>query len=502
MYKIGKFPWYVPLLSIYPASFYWGINATQIWFIYGLKFAVFSFAWGMLIWGITYLFVRNLEKSSIITFLIIFLFWSFGHIDNVIHSGHPTLQPLILASTWAGFFFLGVWWIKGRDAFSPQIHNFLNLITAFLVVYSTVQIVPSVVKESRNNKSNQSQALFAPTTGINEPENSSRPDIYYIILDAYTREDIFKEYLNYDNSEFISQLEGLGFFVARCSKSNYSHTHLSLSSSLNYRYLDEIFPIDPSARNYPVVIKNNAVRRILEGWGYKTVAFETGHLMTELTDADVYYSRTFGFFKLTEFDLNYLETSLLKPLMKEPFYITDLLMAAQYRARVLFVLDKLAETPKIEGPKFIFAHILAPHPPHVFGPNGEAKFVDYERYDDDKPKQREMYKQGYVNQSRYINKRILEIVKQIIDESTSPPIIVMQGDHGPSIGKEQVTSILNAYYLPGETRGLYDTISPVNSFRLVFDNYFGQDLQLEEDISRWSSVGRPLKFEVIPNNCQ
>jgi hypothetical protein len=41
------------------------------------------------------------------------------------------------------------------------------------------------------------------------------------------------------------------------------------------------------------------------------------------------------------------------------------------------------------------------------------------------------------------------------------------------------TSILNAYYLPnGGSQDLYPTISPVNSFRIVLNTYFGTNLEL------------------------
>ena len=48
--------------------------------------------------------------------------------------------------------------------------------------------------------------------------------------------------------------------------------------------------------------------------------------------------------------------------------------------------------------------------------------------------------------------------------------------------------ILNAYYLPGYDGDLYATISPVNSFRLVFNSYFGGEYDMLEDVSYYSPV--------------
>ncbi len=37
----------------------------------------------------------------------------------------------------------------------------------------------------------------------------------------------------------------------------------------------------------------------------------------------------------------------------------------------LYILDHLADTYKIEGPIFVFAHINIAHPPYVFDENGK-----------------------------------------------------------------------------------------------------------------------------------
>jgi hypothetical protein len=87
---------------------------------------------------------------------------------------------------------------------------------------------------------------------------------------------------------------------------------------------------------------------------------------------------------------------------------------------------------------------------------------------------------------------------------------VIQGDHGAAYTrstaafshivpddeylKEQM-SILNAYYLPGiDSSGLYDSITPVNSFRIIFNAYFDAKLPLLEDSSYYSSQVYPFDF--------
>jgi hypothetical protein len=149
----------------------------------------------------------------------------------------------------------------------------------------------------------------------------------------------------------------------------------------------------------------------------------------------------------------------------------------------LFILEQLEGMGRMEGPKLVFAHILVPHVPRVFAPDGsivtdpgfyagEMSGAINSDYDI----------RGYLNEIQFINSRILEIVSAILADSEVEPVIVIQGDTGHAgTNKYQ---ILNAIYLPGgETEGLYPSITPVNTFRVVFNTFFGSDLELLPDVS-------------------
>ena len=64
-------------------------------------------------------------------------------------------------------------------------------------------------------------------------------------------------------------------------------------------------------------------------------------------------------------------------------------------------------------------------------------------------------------------------------------------------------SILNAYFLPGVGPGvIYPAISPVNSFRVIFDQYFGTEFGFLEDMNFFSTASRPYAFIEVTDQVQ
>ena len=142
---------------------------------------------------------------------------------------------------------------------------------------------------------------------------------------------------------------------------------------------------------------------------------------------------------------------------------------------------------KFDEPIFVYSHTLIPHPPYVFGPEGEA--VSSVRPQGLTSWQN---KDGYVNSVIFANKKITQIVDELLTESENPPVIIIQADHGLGIdidsskpnkeNLEQRVSILSAYYLPGIEENLSDdVITSVNTFRIIFNSYFNTDYDLLEN---------------------
>ena len=137
--------------------------------------------------------------------------------------------------------------------------------------------------------------------------------------------------------------------------------------------------------------------------------------------------------------------------------------------------------------------------PIVFGPKGE----ELNSIEAGVPKFEE-YNVKYPDQVIYINQRITAIVDLILQSSPNPPVIVIQGDHGPAPFDviERRMKNLNVYYFPDNKEGLYPTITPVNRFRLIFNKYFGQKYPMLEDRSLYSAYDVPYNYQEIPNDCK
>jgi hypothetical protein len=158
----------------------------------------------------------------------------------------------------------------------------------------------------------------------------------------------------------------------------------------------------------------------------------------------------------------------------------------QYQQNV-YALDMLEQIPDLPGRKFVYAHLYITHQPFVFYPDGRFH-LDLLQTDD-----------AYRDQILFAQTRMIEIVKTILAKSEKEPIIILQGDHSYREGIDRV-KILNAYYLPdGGNENLYETITPVNTFRVIFNTYFGGQYEMLPDISRYADADKVL--HEAPSSC-
>ena len=492
-------PWYPILFGAYPVLALLAVNVGQIKVEAGWRALIICIAFAGILSLLLRLVLRDWNRAAFLSTLWMALFFSYGHVFITLTEKFSDVDFeswLLLA--WLILFLLAILWAVKRSPSSPAA---LNVIALGLALMSLWQIQPEVRKGSVHRVAAENAPVVENLT---RPENP--PDVYYFILDMYTRADLLKSAYGYDNSAFIEELQARGFFVAQCSQSNYVRTELSVASSLNMAYLQGLdSSFDPESIKRRVLwdsYKHNAVRYNFETLGYKTIAFATGFAWNELDDVDVFYTPPPFSAGMTEFETLFMQTTLARYAQELGWVDIDQITGQNFRDRTMLVFDSMDDIARMDEPTFAYVHVISPHPPFVFGPDGEyTDPADF--WNDKKQYPKDLFARGYQNQLTFLNQKVLEAMDTLIAESDTPPIIILQGDHGPWLqSNDKRMWILNAYYLPNHDQGLYPTISPVNSFRYIFDEYFKGNYDMLPDVSYFSPVPKLYNFSEVKNNCK
>ena len=504
--RLSKFihlPWYPFLFSAYPVLALFGNNVGEARPEALIRSLFIFMAVALLFFFFFRVLLRNWHRAAFVTLIWMVLFSTYGHLISFLKDKEIVYSVNLILVGWLILAILSFWLAYHQKIKFSAATASLNLITLFLLVYPLYQIGSVVVQKITLSRNSASAAALQEGNPVNPDD---LPDIYYIILDSYSRADLLQQAYGYDNQPFISSLEEMGFYVANCSQSNYMRTDISLASTLNMDYIQNLSDkFKPDTYNRTLLfelLKHSTVRKALESAGYQIIAYETGFYWSEWDDADIYMGPSPLWSDLTSFEELLLNTTLLRFLDDSGKINTDQISNNHYRERTSFVLDSLPELVKYPGPTFAFIHIISPHPPFVFGPDGQltdpGSFLNA-----DKKYPAKEYAIGYTNQVTYLNNRMKQILGTLINESTTPPIIILQGDHGPWMQPEKKRLwILNAYFLPGPTSDLYSSISPVNSFRIVLNETLGTTYGLLEDKSYFSPIPYIYDFKPYSNACK
>jgi hypothetical protein len=521
------------LVALHPVVGLAATNADEISLQYVPRSLVASVVLAILLLLLMRLMAGDWGKAALISSAALLLFFSYGHLYQMVKSkevlGFVVGRHRYLLLAWIVILATWIWIVLRVLRNIPGWVGILTIATAVAVAFPLFSLLGREVK-IRTAYVNPA-TLGSPFELV--PESVGR-DIYYIVLDGYGRQDVLSRIYDLDSTDFIDFLKSRGFYVAERSRSNYIQTALSLASSMNLDYVNDISDLlgEDSTNRGPLNarIHNNYAMDFLERVGYQLMAFNTGLVATSIEEVDVYLpSEDNPYFRsslpetwlLNPFEGLLLETTAISALFDlatqfRGSYIEAVVdpLYEVHRARITYTLDAISQVPGMSGDVFVFAHVLAPHPPFVFGPNGESVNPEapYGLFDGSdfllEGGTTEEYIAGYRDELLYLNSLLTDTLDEILAKSNPPPIIILQSDHGPGAyldwaspslsDREERTSILNAYYLPdGGTNALYPSISPVNSFRVVFNHYFDGDFPLLEDRSYFSSTVRPYHFILL-----
>lgn len=440
--------------------------------------AIFGLAWAIL---------RNPTRAAAVASLLIALATTYGHagaalLRKGLASGSSTANAIV-GVVWAALAVAGSVFLARTKR---DLERGLGAAAAFSLIVCVFTLFrwgsdhgASTADPEMNAKvARLAAGLEAPIPATRAPE--PKPDIYYLIVDGYARADVLRAGFGHDNGPFLEELRKRGFWIAEKSRANFPITFLSLASSLSLTPLDgiaaELGPDSSERRPFVKMTRGNRASRFLKANGYRYATILTNYYATEASEtADTTWSYLPRLLR-SEFAQAYLRTSVA--CLVEPS------LAASHR----HAFRSIEEAGRLEGPTFLFAHLILPHPPYVFRRDGTVRknvplsFQWREANKDDG---------SYVEQLLYLNGRLLELIDGLLKSAPTPPVIIVQGDHGwvaPGTPEAEQAShripILNAYLVPDGVRSkLYPDITPVNSFRVLFSELFGADLPRVPDRS-------------------
>ncbi|MGB0911195.1 MAG: hypothetical protein ACPGYT_12600, partial [Nitrospirales bacterium] len=268
-----------------------------------LRALLFTQILTIVVWFMFSLVFKSWKLGALLGWVTVGLFFTYqaqnDHLWSMVSSRELPLNILLPILVWVGACLMA-YYLKNSLEQTTKILNIAGwcLLGVQLVSFLGIQMMSLQVSTTESHASVTES--YDPTFTQAIPSDESQgmalqevhPNIYYILLDGYGRGDVLKEMYDYDNAPFLQNLEKKGFYIARKSRSNYAQTVLSLSSSLNFQYLDELSKRigKDSGNRSPLrtLIHENALMPFLKRQGYQTLAFSSGISFTEMRAADRY----------------------------------------------------------------------------------------------------------------------------------------------------------------------------------------------------------------------
>ena len=488
--RLGRVVLHPILLAAYPVLFLFANNAADqvsfdaLWL--PLAGAVGA---AVALLAVASLIFRDVHRGGLAATLLVVAFFAFGHVWNLVGATIGNRQILLVAWVLAVVIGLVIAWRMRRET-ARAATGPLNLLAAIPLVLTLVSLGDFVINRSAAG------AMISSVGGLLNSDDRAQPDIYYLVFDRYAGSPTLDKHFDFDNEPFLQELESRGFFVARDSVSNYVKTNLSLTSSLNMEYLDQQALAERARSPDDEGVINRefqgqlVVPSSLKDLGYEFVLIPSWWSPSASNvDADV----TLRYEGISEFSLALYETTLLSALTA-PLEEADPFSMDELRNYNLHQLQQMVEAPAIGGPKFVFAHVLLPHPPNLFNRDGDPFVGEQTSLSED---------QKYIHQVEFANSEILRMLDEIeARDGDNPAVVVIQADEGPFPDRYRENGdtfrwadatpeeleikfrILNAIRLPGvdaADAGFMDGMTPVNTFRIVFNVLLDAGLPLLPD---------------------
>jgi len=464
------------LFSIFPIIHLYSINFIEV----PIGDIIFPISVSVLVTGslllISRIILKDWTKSGFIVSLLLVLSFSYGHIyelfNGITLGDFEIVRHRYLMVVFLVIFIIGTIVIVKTQTRLDNLKKIVSAIAITLIlitmpgfVYggiSTLEINDDIQISTNDNVQLQNHQLSYELTNLSELNSTEKPDIYYIILDGYGGTKRMKQDLGFDNYQFLSELTNRGFFASDLSSSNYPSTKWAMPSIFSMNYLPSKEKEQSNYEHYSLmneIFKTNEVIRNFHYLDYEIIenaakgAVKDGFITQQFLFTDQIFCQQEEL-NQSKFTKMLLRTTILN-------YLNNQIVLNVKRESILCGFSEISNlTEKNDKPIFVYMHIDIPHPPYVFGSNGEyvigGKVQTEEGSFVDKGK--------YIDSIKFANKEILKVIENILEQNEKS-IIIIQSDHGydfeinyenPSeISLKQRFSILNAIYLPDDNIDIF-----------------------------------------------
>jgi len=475
------------LLSLFPVFFVlhgYNENFGLITLPVAIRLFIYYLVVTVIVFIISFILYREKEKTFVFSFFCLSLFFFFGYLYDTLKSlfaGHfitsyTFLLPFLLCLLVLLFFY-----IKKRVKWIGLISSYIKWLLFAFVFFEGISTIYFVItdKNSENILLRPDQQSSSEKMGDCDKE---KPDIFFVVLDEYTSSEGLAKYFGFDNHRIDSLFDSEGFFVSRGSRSNYNMTAFSLSSTLNYDYLDlkksdSVYYNDIFLRGIET-FKKNRLTPYLADQDYEIINYGCFDLENAVTPTYTFFNDLGRLMIDNQTFLTRINRDIGWKFRYTNVFTKETRIPRSYKKgkrdhifRNNFNADNLLKEMSRKGdrPRFIYAHLILPHDPYYFDSSGN--FVS-----DTLLIQGKVNKENaYINQLKYCNK----ILEKMISAS-----VLKTGYHDNAAFSEREFSNLNAYFFSDKNyQSLYPTISPVNTFRIILNKYFCKDLPLLKDSS-------------------
>jgi hypothetical protein len=447
------------------------------------------FAASLISTGIFFVFVRNFRRSAVFALPVVLTFYFFCDLKDFLNSwnsksffsSYAFLLPALTVILLAVFFS-----IKKSKSDFKRLFRYTNILFLILIFYELGAMRREGDSKKAENDNQIVEGEYSPC------DSCARPDIYYIVFDAYTSSRVLQSEFDYQNSKLDSLLAQKKFFSIKKSRSNYNLTPFSIGSTLNLNYLYSLdtkkdFFLNEYLPGVGTVF-NSEVIQMFKKEGYTIFnhsIFDFAGIPSTIPHFDLWelnmVYRRHNILKKMDDDVGWLIRRTLHLPVKSSDNTVDYVI--QRDKHVVKTVKAMFETiEKEKSPAFVYGHILLPHSPYSYDSSGNKLRQN------GPPLSREQTKAAYVQQVVYVNRLIDKLVGSILSKARNNVVIILQGDHGPRFTEVNKRNLefanLNAmYFYNKDYRMLHDSLSNVNTFRVVFNTFFGQNYPLLKDTS-------------------